>query len=499
MTKLWRKEYTMKHVLRLASLLMIVSMLLAACTTPAATTVPNTQPPAATAVPAATNTVAARPPTETPAPTATTAVVVKEVRWFVGLGTGSEAEKLKPQQDFVDGFNASQKNIVLKLEIVANAQAYDTLATEIAAGNAPDIVGPVGIRGRDSFKGAWLDIAPLMKKANYEVADFDPALLDFYKEGQAQLGLPFAIFPSFVLFNKDLFDEAGLAYPPQKYGDKYDGAEWDYAKVKEVAMQLTVDKSGNTAADAAFDAKNVAQFGFAFQWTDFRGIGTQFGAGSLVAADNKTAQIPDTWKAAWKWVYDGMWTSHFYPNNAWQGSDLLNKGNLFQSGHIAMTHIHTWYLTGSLKDVKFQWDFSICPSYNGKTTCKMHADTFGITAASKEPDAAFEVLTYMLNAKSMATLVSLYGAFPARKSLQAGAIEDLNSQFPGQKLTWQVMVDGQKYNDNPNHEAWMPAFQETSSKYGEYTSKWGDNAGLDMDKEFTALQADLQKIYDAAK
>jgi multiple sugar transport system substrate-binding protein len=53
----------------------------------------------------------------------------------------------------VDEYNASQDKYELLLEIVDNDVAYDTLSTQIAAGNAPDIVGPVGIRDA-SFKGA---------------------------------------------------------------------------------------------------------------------------------------------------------------------------------------------------------------------------------------------------------------------------------------------------------------------------------------------------------
>jgi ABC-type glycerol-3-phosphate transport system substrate-binding protein len=37
----------------------------------------------------------------------------------------------------------SQDEFELVLEIVDNDVAYDTLATQIAAGNAPDIVGPL--------------------------------------------------------------------------------------------------------------------------------------------------------------------------------------------------------------------------------------------------------------------------------------------------------------------------------------------------------------------
>jgi len=55
------------------------------------------------------------------------------VRWFVGLGGGTDAGLIEKQQAVVDEYNASQSEIQLTLEVIANAQAYDVLNTEIAA------------------------------------------------------------------------------------------------------------------------------------------------------------------------------------------------------------------------------------------------------------------------------------------------------------------------------------------------------------------------------
>ena len=48
------------------------------------------------------------------------------------------------------------------LEIVDNDQAFGVLNTQLAAGDAPDIVGPVGIRGRDDFA----DLAATFSRAS---------------------------------------------------------------------------------------------------------------------------------------------------------------------------------------------------------------------------------------------------------------------------------------------------------------------------------------------
>ena len=58
---------------------------------------------------------------------------------------------------------------------------------------------------------------------------YEPSVVQNYNlPGQGQIGIPFAVYPSFIYFNKDLFDEAGLPYPPQHFGDTYQGKEWNF-------------------------------------------------------------------------------------------------------------------------------------------------------------------------------------------------------------------------------------------------------------------------------
>lgn len=428
-----------------------------------------------------------------------------KVRWFVGLGTGSNEQQIAPQEKVVADFNKSQDKIELVLEIVANAQAYDILATQVAAGNAPDIVGPIGMRGRDSFKGQWLDMQPLVDKAKYDLSDFDKAIVDFYRvEGEGLLGLPFGIYPSFMFVNKDLFDEAGLPYPPQKYGEPYvdkDGnkKEWNLDTVAELAKILTVDKAGNDATSPKFDKENIAQFGLGVQWTDFRGFATLFGPGSFVASDGKTAQMPENWKEAAKWYQKAMWEDYFHPNGPNGNSDYMGQGNWFQTGHLAMDLTHMWYAGCCMGEFKATWDTAVVPSYKGTTTAKMHADTFEIAKASKNSEAAFEVLTYLLG-PAADQLLPIYGAMPARISKQADYFKKFGEEkFPGQTINWQVVVDSIQYADNPNHESFMPSFQETNNRYNEFWTKISNEKGADLDAEIKALVADMQKIFDAAK
>lgn len=502
-----------KRINILVTLMVIASFILASCTTPTAAPTKAAEPTAvpakveptkaeATAEPVAVEPTAE--PTAVPAqpePTAApTATILggncsgTPVRWFIGLGAGGNPEEIVKETAFLEKFNAKYGDqYCLQMDVVQNATAYDVLKTQIASGDVPDIVGPVGVRGLWSFEGAWLDLTDLIAKNKYDTSDFNPALIEFYKLGpMGQVGLPFAVYPSALWYNKDLFDEAGLPYPPHKYGEQYNGKTWDFAALREIAMELTVDKTGNTPNDAGFDAENITQFGYDAMWTDVRGKWTFFGAGSF--NDNGKAVLPAVWKEAAKWYYDGMWKDHFIPNDNYVNSDYLGVGNTFNSGHVAMTPIHTWFTCCA--DKVANWDLAAIPSYDGNTTAKMHADTFAILKGTKNPDASFAVLSLMLG-EFAPDLIEVYGAFPARASLQASALEKMKAKFPN--VDFQVFIDSMNYPDNPNHESGMPNFLKASDTYTAFGSKYQSTPDLDLDKELETLLADLQKVFDEVK
>jgi multiple sugar transport system substrate-binding protein len=432
-----------------------------------------------------------------------------QIRWYVGLGAGTDAGVIEQQEAFVDDFNASQSDIELVLELVDNAQAYNVLNTEIAAGNAPDIVGPMGVRARASFPGAWLDLTDLIASTNYDLSDFDPALVEFYHlEDQGQVGIPFAVYPYFMMYNKNLFDEADLAYPPANYGEPYVDAdgnelEWNMDTVTDLAKILTVDANGNDATMDGFDNTNIIQWGFGVSHTDVRGRDTLFGAANFVDADGN-AVIPENWRYAENWYHDAMYGPQaFYPSGAYAGSDLLATGNWFGSGNVAMVPIHQWYMGWGTADLEADWDLAPIPSYNGVTTAKLHADTFGILKYTQHPEEAFSVLSYMLGEKSE-ELATIYGGMPARLSLQGDFYDHfqatLSEQYPDTNfdVNWDVAVQSLSHPDNPNHEEGMPSFLEATDRYTQYGQVVDNTADADVNAELDKLQTDLQAIFDAA-
>ncbi len=424
------------------------------------------------------------------------------VNWFVGLGTGTQPNQIDVQNKVVADFNASQDAIELKINIAASNQvAPDALSTLIAAGTAPDIIGPVGFDGSNQFAGQWLDLQPYVDKAKYDLGQFPDNLVNLYQAGdQGLLGIPFAVYPGMIFYNADLFDEADLAYPPAKFGDKYmlDGKEvdWSWDTLATIAKILTVDANGNDATSADFDPAKIVQFGFNHQWGTQRADFSTFGGAPVIDEATGKVLIPDNWRAEAQWVYNGIWKDHFIPTATYDASDLL-KPSAFASGKVAMSRVPFWY-TCCLGDLKSNWDLAVVPSYNGTFYAPADADTFRIYKGTKNPDAAFTVLQYLLG-EGAGDLLAAYGAYPARPDLQAAAIAKQAETYPSVK-NWDAVAPSLEYATVPHHESYYPNYSKGQQRFNDFrTLMYGDTGeSMDVNAELDKLQSDLQTIVDTA-
>jgi multiple sugar transport system substrate-binding protein len=475
-----------KTLLTLFALMLIFSMVLSACAPKAtATKAPEAQPEA----------------TKAPEPTAPPAKEGKvQVRWFVGLGTGTDPAQQEVQSQVVAEFNASQDKILLIIEVVPYNSARDALSTQIASGAGPDIVGPVGWGGSNDFYGQWLDLAPLVESSGFDTTQFNPALVDMYQTEEGMVGLPFMVFPAAVYYRPELFDEAGLNYPPAKYGDKYtmpDGSQvdWSWETMAEVGKLLTIDINGKNATEDGFDATQISQYGYVPQWQNGRHM-TGFYGGQEMYVDGKSV-INDAARAAWQNYYDGMWGAQpWIPTAAWAASPDNGSGNNFNGGKVAMGITHAWYMccVGDLVTAGSTFQFGTLPSFNGKVNGRVDADTYRILKTSEHPEEAFEVMTYLITTAAV-KLSTVYGGLPARDGDQVAWLTAKQEQFPF-VTTWDTLMAGLAYADVPSAEGYLPNGIEANTVIATFIDKIGNNAGLDLNAEIDQLEKDLQVVYD---
>lgn len=422
-----------------------------------------------------------------------------QLRWYCCLGAGDAPEQQPGEKAAADGFASKYPGSSLKIEITPYDSAVDVLSTQLGGGNPPDVSGPNGIGGLASFKGQWADLTPLLTSSAYDLSVYDQTTLDFFKQDGVQIGVPFDLYPSMLWYKRDFFEEAGLAEPPHEFGAKYkmaDGTEvdWNYDTLRQLALKLTVDKAGNDATQAGFNPDKIDQWGFEPQRDVLLGMGAFWGPCTLVGPDGKTVVIPATCKAAWKFVYDGVWKDHFIMNEAQFNARQVDQG--FFSGDVAMAENFLWTTYGVVGAGK-QWDLAAIPSYNGKVTAPLNADTFSVFKSSKNQDAAFAAMAYLLQDSSR-SLLPLYGGAPARTTEQDEFFATVakTDGFPPD-VDWTVAKNAIQYADIPNFEAPMPVYNKSLKILETYRSKWFNKSGLDMDQEIEALRAELQAAWDA--
>ncbi|MCA9876103.1 MAG: extracellular solute-binding protein, partial [Anaerolineales bacterium] len=457
-------------------------------------------------------------PAEEAAPTEETAAPAEEamgdkvqIRWFVGLGTGTDPQQVATQEEVVADFNASQDAIELVLEIVPYDSARDTLATQIASGNGPDIIGPVGWGGSNAFYGQWLDIGPYIESTGFDTSVFDPALVDSYQTEEGQVGLPFAVFPSAVYYVPAYFDEVGLAYPPAQYGEMYelDGemVEWNWDTFTEVARRLTIDANGANAVEDGFDPTQIVQVGYSPQWqTHVNYVGSYVaGAAKIVEGDapgNYSVNMPDSWKEAVNWLYDGMWGDQpFTATGPLSGAPEFGNGNLFNSGKAAMAITPLWYTCclGEFRDAGLEFQAGAMPvGADGQVHGRVDADTFRIWKGTQHPEEAFTVLSYLITTGGD-KLLPQYGALPAIAEKQDAFFEVKSQDYPFvTPETWEVFKAGLAYPDAPSAEQFQPNWNEAWAREQTFFDLIQNTppSDLDFDAEWQKMIDDVNAIYN---
>jgi multiple sugar transport system substrate-binding protein len=433
-----------------------------------------------------------------------------QIRWFVGLGTGTDPQQQEVQEEVAADFNAAHENIELVLEVVPYDSAYDTLATQIASGAGPDIIGPVGWGGSNAFYGQWLDLTPYIDATGFDTSVFDPALVKFYQTEEGQVGLPFAVFPAAVFFIPAFFDEVGLAYPPQNYGDQYelDGemVDWDWETLTEVAKRLTIDVNGMNATEEGFDRNQMVQVGYEPQWqTHVCYVGSYVaGAATIYSGDapgNYESTIPDSWKEALLWFYEGIWGEQpFIASEALANSPEFGNGNLFNSGKAAMALTPIWYTCclGDLRDAGYEFQAGILPlGADGVPHGRVDADTFRVWKGTKNPEEAFTVLSYLITTGAD-KLLPTYGAMPAIADKMDSFIEAKSVDYPFvTDVSWDVFKASLAYPDNPSAEQYQPNWNEAWARQQTFLDLLRTPPeDFDFDAEYQKMIDDLNVIYN---
>ncbi len=243
------------------------------------------------------------------------------------------AEETAAVEAIAAQFNESQDRITVEIMPIPWETYMAELNTMATANELPDtaIMSEQGVLQWAS-QGMLGDVSQMY--AGAESAPLDS--LAFRYEGNP-VAYSTANEILLLYYNRDMFDAAGIPYPPASAD-----SAWTWDEFVEVAKQLTLDANGLHPDDEGFDANNIVQYGAMVEnltwqlevWALSNGGGFYSEDGSEVIIQN-----PEAIEAIQR-VADLNLVHHVAPLSAGMTDDGVQRSLL--TGTVAMTTNGAW-------------------------------------------------------------------------------------------------------------------------------------------------------------
>ena len=295
----------------------------------------------------------------------------------------------------------------------------DQMTTDLQAGTAPDVFqGCCAHFPSWAQKGYTLDLRPYVKKDldQATIADWDPAQYQalFTRDGR-QFGLPKYHGALALYYNKDLFDQYHVDYP--------DGS-WNHDDYLQAMKLLTHDRNGDGKTDLWGSMVDV-------YWDRIQ-VHVNGWGGHFVDPADPTHCLMDEPEAmaAVEWLRARMWDDRCMATLP--DVDRMTTRQAFISEKIAMVEDGSWILKDILSGAPFRIGVAPFPSGPVRKVTLATTDGFGIYAGTKHPEAAWELMKFLIGKDYGRAMARADFLQPARASLVGDWIGYIQEQFPQQ-------------------------------------------------------------------
>jgi multiple sugar transport system substrate-binding protein len=319
-------------------------------------------------------------------------------------------------QEMLAQFHAEHPNIhVFYTPDPENFQ--ERMLADFQAGTAPDV-----FQGCCTHFPAWaqmgytLDLRPYVE-ADLDaqtIQDWDPAQYSalFARDGQ-QFGLPKYHGAMALYYNRDLFDAHGVGYPDDA---------WDHDDYLEAMKHLTHDRDGDGKTDLWGSMLDIS-------WSSLQ-IHVNGWGGHFVDPDDpgRCLMCEPEAMAALAWIRARMWDDRVMATpldvqNLWPRYAFTDK-------RVAMVEDGSWALKDILTEADFRIGIAPFPAGPVRRATLATTDGFGIYAETRHPDAAWELVKFLIGKDYGRAMARANFLQPARASLIDDWVGFVREEFP---------------------------------------------------------------------
>jgi multiple sugar transport system substrate-binding protein len=326
--------------------------------------------------------------------------------------TGPEATVFKK---LVSAYEAQHPGVKISPLFVNNDDTLQKVLTAVKGGSAPDIA---------YLYGSWapqvaqipsvVNLTQVVKQAGVNWNDFYVGERDVATVNGKVIGVPALVDNLAVVYNKQLFQQAGLTPP---------SASWTWSDFEQDAAKLT------SAAKKQYGTTYVTPTSEDSVW-HWEALLWEAG-GSLLSADNKQAAFNS---AAGLESLQALRTMAVTDKSVYLDPTDSAYLNLFNSGKIGMMVTGPWDLS-SLTDVKY--GVQVMPSFAGSSaghqTISGPDNWVVFNNGSSQVSAAEKFLLWLTAPAQVKSFSLNTGDLPTRTSVAdaSGFSSAMNKQLPG--------------------------------------------------------------------
>jgi multiple sugar transport system substrate-binding protein len=300
----------------------------------------------------------------------------------------------------VDAWNETHVNQI-EPTIIPSDQFVTRVATGFAAGEVPDLL-PIDLIYVPAFAqaGQLTDITALAEGMDY-FEQLSPSHVRLARYEDGLYALPFTAEGSVLLYNKGLFEQAGLdpEQPPTTWQEIYEAAQ--------AITALGDDTYGFYFAGSCAGCNAFTYLPLI--WASGGDVLSEDGLESTVADDPVVREALD--------FYRQMWEEGLIPPGAQAdtGTEFLNA---FLGGNIGMAGSGAFSIS-VLKNDHPEIDFGLTflPGKDGGRSSFAGGDSIAIPAGAQNVEAAFEFIQWALSDEVQLDLYAAQGQLPVRIDL----------------------------------------------------------------------------------
>lgn len=239
-----------------------------------------------------------------------------------------------------EAFHEAYPNITVQIETIAMDDYFTTMQTRIAGGTGPDCFE----MNIENF-GTYASQGILDDLSGADTEGINQTALQAFQYDGTQYGIPENFSTVVLVYNKDLFDQAGIGYPDDSW------------------TRDDVDAAAKKIRALGDDIYGIYQ---PVTYNEFYKVVAQYG-GSLLNSEKTAFTInSDENVSALQSMVDRVQKTNVQPTEEQMGG--MGDWDLFESGRLGMIPTGTWCFNTFKDACDFNWDICVEPGETQKAT-----------------------------------------------------------------------------------------------------------------------------------